>query len=57
MHSSAASCDSVAGRIEGGRQSLIDELTLRGVRLTTQRRVIVETIQDANEHLDAASLL
>jgi len=36
---------------------LIDELTLRGVRLTIQRRVIVETIQDATEHLDAASLL
>src|SRR5262249_41654520 len=28
-----------------------------GVRLTNQRRVILETIQDATEHLDAASLL
>lgn len=39
------------------RRSLLDELTRRGVRITGQRRVLVETIQDAKQHLDAATLL
>ena len=55
-------CDPVATR-DGGqicpfeRRSLLDELAAKGVRLTTQRRVLVEIIQSAEQHLDAASLL
>lgn len=55
------SCDSVA---ENARQpcpfqrnSLLSELASRGVRLTAQRRAVVEIIQEADHHLDAASLL
>jgi Fe2+ or Zn2+ uptake regulation protein len=61
-HHHARSCDSVA--ITAGsqtcpyeRRSLLDELAAKGVRLTTQRRVVVEIIQNADQHLDAASLL
>jgi len=39
------------------RRSLLDELTSKGVRLTAQRRALVEIIQDATEHLDAAAIL
>lgn len=39
------------------RPCLLDELRSRGVRLTVQRRAVVETIQEAPGHLDAASLL
>lgn len=39
------------------RRSLLDELTAKGVRLTAQRRVLVEIIQSAQQHLDAALLL
>lgn len=39
------------------RRSLLQELTLRGVRITGQRRILLETIQEADQHLDAASLL
>lgn len=39
------------------RRVLLDELVSKGVRLTSQRRALVEVIQEANEHLDAASLL
>ena len=39
------------------RQVLLDQLISKGVRLTSQRRALVEVIQEANEHLDAASLL
>lgn len=39
------------------RCSLIEELSTRGVRLTAQRRVLIETIQEAEGHLDAAMLL
>jgi len=39
------------------RRSLLQELTLRGVRITGQRRILVETIQAASTHLDAATLL
>jgi len=35
----------------------LDELAVKGVRLTAQRRVLVEIIQSAERHLDAASLL
>lgn len=37
--------------------SLLDELTARGVRITSQRRALVEVIQEAREHLDVAALL
>jgi len=33
------------------------ELAARGVRMTTQRRLLVDIIQDSPRHLDAATLL
>ena len=39
------------------RRQLLDELASKGVRLTAQRRALIEVIQDADQHLDAASLL
>jgi Fur family ferric uptake transcriptional regulator len=33
------------------------ELMLRGVRITTQRRILVNIMQDSPRHLDAAKLL
>jgi Fur family ferric uptake transcriptional regulator len=39
------------------RRSLLQELTRRGVRITGQRKVLIETIQEASTHLDAATLL
>jgi Fur family transcriptional regulator, ferric uptake regulator len=39
------------------RPSLMDELVERGVRITTQRQLLVGIIQDSSRHLDAATLL
>jgi Fur family ferric uptake transcriptional regulator len=39
------------------RRSLLDELMSKGVRLTAQRRILVEIIQNATNHLDVAALL
>jgi len=39
------------------RRSLLQELMSRGIRITGQRKILVETIQDSDRHLDAASLL
>jgi Fur family ferric uptake transcriptional regulator len=39
------------------RCALLSEVEARGVRLTAQRRVLIETIQEATSHLDAAGLL
>ncbi len=39
------------------RRDLLSELVSRGIRLTSQRRALIEVIQEASEHLDAASLL
>ena len=39
------------------RRSLLEELTSKGVRITAQRRALIEVIQEAEEHLDASSLL
>jgi Fur family transcriptional regulator, ferric uptake regulator len=39
------------------RRALLDELASKGVRLTAQRRALIEVIQDASDHLDAGSLL
>lgn len=39
------------------RRSLMDELAVRGVRITSQRRILVGIIQDSPRHLDAAKLL
>ena len=36
---------------------LLDQLVAKGFRLTSQRKVLVEIIQDARKHLDAATLL
>jgi len=38
------------------RRPLAQELVSRGVRMTRQRRLLVEIIQGAERHLDAASL-
>lgn len=38
------------------RRSLVKELAAKGVRLTSQRRVLIEIIQQAEQHLDAATL-
>jgi Fur family ferric uptake transcriptional regulator len=39
------------------RRALLQELASRGVRLTAQRRALIGIIQEAEEHLDASSLL
>jgi Fur family ferric uptake transcriptional regulator len=39
------------------RRILLDELIAKGVRLTAQRRALIEVIQEAGSHLDAAALL
>jgi Fur family transcriptional regulator, ferric uptake regulator len=39
------------------RRPLIQELACRKIRLTSQRRILMETIQEAEGHLDAATLL
>jgi Fur family transcriptional regulator, ferric uptake regulator len=39
------------------RRALLDELHARGIRITPQRRAVIEVIQDAQAHLDAGSLL
>ena len=39
------------------RRSLMQELVAQGVRITAQRRVLVETIQEAEGHIDAPTLL
>jgi Fur family transcriptional regulator, ferric uptake regulator len=39
------------------RNELLTQVEARGVRLTAQRRILIETIQEATTHLDAASLL
>jgi len=39
------------------RRSLLNELMEQGVRITAQRRILIEIIQEAEGHLDAAMLL
>jgi len=39
------------------RRALLEELTSRGVRMTAQRRAVVEVIQESKQHLDADALL
>jgi Fur family transcriptional regulator, ferric uptake regulator len=39
------------------RPSLLNILIEKGVRLTAQRRALIEVIQESREHLDAAALL
>lgn len=39
------------------RRSLMQEFRSRRLRLTAQRRALIETIQEAGAHLDAATLL
>lgn len=53
--------DSQLGRSERDttitRPSLMEELCERGVRMTSQRRLLVSIMQDSPRHLDAAALL
>jgi len=39
------------------RRDLTSELEAKRIRLTSQRRALIETIQEATTHLDAANLL
>ena len=39
------------------RCSLLREVSATGIRLTRQRRVLIETLQAADRHVDAATLL
>jgi Fur family transcriptional regulator, ferric uptake regulator len=39
------------------RSKLVQRLAAEGVRLTSQRKMLVEIIQNSSEHLDAAGLL
>jgi Fur family transcriptional regulator, ferric uptake regulator len=39
------------------RHDLLSEAAQQGIRLTAQRRALIETIQEAKSHLDAESLL
>jgi Fur family transcriptional regulator, ferric uptake regulator len=39
------------------RHELLNQMEARGIRLTAQRRALIETIQKAGAHLDAANLL
>ena len=39
------------------RCQLLNQVEAKGVRLTAQRRALIETIQEATAHLDAATLL
>lgn len=55
VHESSAT--PVATDSQMRRYDLLDALESRGVRLTAQRRALIETIQEANSHLDADSLL
>ena len=41
----------------GGPRLLLDELSSSGIRITAQRRAVIEVIQDARKHLDAVTLL
>lgn len=53
--------ESQLGRSRAGgtitRPSLMKELVSRGFRITSQRRLLVNIIQDSPRHLDAAKLL
>ena len=53
--------DSQLGRTKNNaaitRPSLMEQLIRRGVRVTSQRRLLVGIIQDSSRHLDAAALL
>jgi Fur family ferric uptake transcriptional regulator len=52
---SVLATESQVGNME--RRTLFAELVAKGVRMTVQRRAVVEAIQQAREHLDAGSLL
>ncbi len=39
------------------RQSLVQELVSRGIRMTGQRRALLQILEEAEDHLDAATLL
>ena len=48
------------GKLNGNglhRKSLLEALEARGIRLTAQRRTLVEELQNAEGHLDAIELL
>jgi Fur family ferric uptake transcriptional regulator len=46
----------MAGEVRDLRRSLEQELISRGVRMTHQRRLLIQLIQSAESHLDAEAL-
>src|SRR5262249_47449041 len=42
---------------DSDRRDLLEELRLKGVRMTPQRRAVVEVIQQSTDHVDAEELL
>ena len=61
MSKALVATESQLGRSSTGteitRPSLMKELASRHVRMTPQRRLLVNIIQDSPRHLDAATLL
>jgi Fe2+ or Zn2+ uptake regulation protein len=59
--SAVIATDSQLGRSQNtsaiSRQPLLSVLVARGIRVTSQRRLLVGIIQDSPRHLDAATLL
>lgn len=51
-HTSTATRDHEAGL----RETLVDRMRARGVRITEQRRVIADLLDEADDHLDAESI-
>lgn len=47
----------IAKKASAPKPPLVDELARRGVRITAQRRAVLEAMEQATEHLDAAELL
>src|SRR5579883_2982835 len=45
------------GKEQPKTRSLLNAVTEKGFRLTSQRKALIETIQETSQHLDAATLL
>src|SRR5208282_5927799 len=60
LNGAIVATDSHLGRSKGGaitRPSLIKELAARGIRMTSQRSLLVSITQGSSRHLDEARLL
>jgi Fe2+ or Zn2+ uptake regulation protein len=56
-HATLSQVDLSASPRDLKRRSLVSELISRGIRMTPQRKLLVAIIQEASQHLDAATLL